>query len=286
MASSSTAVQAEAFPDGTKDYVPLRKKNYDIKKPHITDQPITVKNWYQHVNWLNTFFILVIPMCGLISSYWVPLRWQTAAFTVAYYFFAGLGITAGYHRLWAHTSYKATLPLRIFLAAGGSAAVQGSARWWSSGHRSHHRYTDTEKDPYSVRKGLLYSHIGWMVMKQNPRKIGRTDITDLNEDPVVVWQHKNYLKAVVTMALVVPTVICGYFWGDYLGGFVYAGILRIFFVQQATFCVNSLAHWLGDQPFDDRNSPRDHVITALVTLGEGYHKYVHNRIPHPLNIGN
>jgi stearoyl-CoA desaturase (delta-9 desaturase) len=47
-----------------------------------------------------------------------------------------------------------------------------------------------------------------------------------------------------------------------------------FFIQQATFCVNSLAHWLGDQPFDDRNSPRDHVITALVTLGEGYHKYV------------
>jgi stearoyl-CoA desaturase (delta-9 desaturase) len=52
-----------------------------------------------------------------------------------------------------------------------------------------------------------------------------------------------------------------------------------FFIQQATFCVNSLAHWLGDQPFDDRNSPRDHVITALVTLGEGYHKYVHIRVP-------
>ncbi|KAM5344529.1 hypothetical protein ACJ41O_013065 [Fusarium nematophilum] len=53
------------------------------------------------------------------------------------------------------------------------------------------------------------------------------------------------------------------------------GILRICFVQQATFCVNSLAHWLGDQPFDDRNSPRDHVITALVTLGEGYHNFHH-----------
>ncbi|KAG9626144.1 putative delta-9 desaturase, partial [Aureobasidium melanogenum] len=64
-------------------------------------------------------------------------------------------------------------------------------------------------------------------------------------------------------------------WGDYLGGFIYAGILRIFFVQQATFCVNSLAHWLGDQPFDDRNSPRDHVITAIVTLGEGYHNFHH-----------
>lgn len=56
-----------------------------------------------------------------------------------------------------------------------------------------------------------------------------------------------------------------------------------FFVQQATFCVNSLAHWLGDQPFDDRNSPRDHVITALVTLGEGYHKYVPTNRPRSQN---
>lgn len=39
--------------------------------------------------------------------------------------------------------------------------------------------------------------------------------------------------------------------------------------------MNSLAHWLGDQPFDDRNSPRDHVITAFVTLGEGYHNFHH-----------
>lgn len=182
---------------------------------------------------------------------------------------------AGYHRLWAHTSYKATLPLKIWLAAGGAAAVEGSARWWSRDHRAHHRYTDTDKDPYSVRKGLLYSHIGWMVMKQNPKRIGRTDITDLNEDPVVVFQHKHYIKCVITMALIVPTLICGFGWGDFAGGFIYGGILRIFFIQQATFCVNSLAHWLGDQPFDDRNSPRDHVITALVTLGEGYHNFHH-----------
>lgn len=197
----------------------------------------------------------------------------------------------GYHRLWAHTSYSATLPLRIFLAAVGGGAVEGSVRWWARDHRAHHRYTDTDKDPYSVRKGLLYSHFGWMIMKQNPRRIGRTDITDLNEDPVVVWQHKNYLKVVLFMGLVFPMLVCGLGWGDWRGGFVYAGILRIFFVQQATFCVNSLAHWLGDvgnsniigdlllilsqQPFDDRNSPRDHVVTAIVTLGEGYHNFHH-----------
>jgi len=275
MASSSTPVQAEAFPDGTTDFVPLRGKKYDLKKPHIADQPITLQDWHKHVNWLNVTLIIVVPLIGLVSSYWVPLQLKTAIFSVAYYYYAGLGITAGYHRLWAHTSYKATTPLKIFLAAAGAAAVEGSARWWSRDHRAHHRYTDTEKDPYSVRKGLLYSHIGWMVMKQNPKRIGRTDISDLNEDPVVVWQHTHYLKCVLIMALVFPTVFCGFMWGDWLGGFVYGGILRIFFIQQATFCVNSLAHWLGDQPFDDRNSPRDHVITAFVTLGEGYHNFHH-----------
>jgi stearoyl-CoA desaturase (delta-9 desaturase) len=117
--------------------------------------------------------------------------------------------------------------------------------------------------------------MGWMVIKQNPKRIGRSDISDLNEDPVVVWQHKHYIKSVLTMALIVPTLVCGLGWGDWFGGFVYAGILRTGFIQQATFCVNSLAHWLGEQPFDDRNSPRDHVITALVTLGEGYHNFHH-----------
>ena len=59
----------------------------------ITEQPITWANWYQHVNWLNTYFIIVVPMVGLISSYWVNLQFKTAIFAVAYYFFAGLGIS-------------------------------------------------------------------------------------------------------------------------------------------------------------------------------------------------
>jgi len=44
---------------------------------------------------------------------------------------------------------------------------------------------------------------------------------------------------------------------------------------QSTFCVNSLAHWLGETPFDDKHTPRDHVFTALVTIGEGYHNFHH-----------
>ncbi|KAI8394958.1 hypothetical protein FOFC_21671 [Fusarium oxysporum] len=126
---------------------------------------------------------------------------------------------------------------------------------------------------FSISTPVLESLL--MIFKRNPKHQGRTDITDLNEDPIVVWQHRNYFKCVILMALVMPTTVAGFGWGDWLGGFVYAGVLRTFFLQQATFCVNSLAHWLGEQPFDDRNSPRDHVVTAFVTLGEGYYNFHH-----------
>lgn len=36
-----------------------------------------------------------------------------------------------------------------------------------------------------------------------------------------------------------------------------------------------MAHYLGDTPFDDRNTPRDHFITAVLSLGEGYHNFHH-----------
>lgn len=64
-------------------------------KVHIADTPITARNWHKHVNWLNVFMIIGIPLYGCIQAYWVPLQLKTAIWAVAYYFFTGLGITAG-----------------------------------------------------------------------------------------------------------------------------------------------------------------------------------------------
>ncbi|KAJ5956648.1 Fatty acid desaturase type 1 core [Penicillium viridicatum] len=253
----------------------MAKTEPSAGKQHISEKPITLGNWYQHVNWINTTLILIVPVGGIVAAFYTQLRAITAAWAFIYYFWTGLGITAGYHRLWAHRSYEAGLPIRIFLACVGGGAVQGSIRWWGSKHRAHHRWTDTVKDPYSVMKGVWYSHFMWMVLNENPKTKGRTDISDLNEDPVVVWQHKNYGSVILFFGVLFPMLVAGLGWGDWKGGLVYAGILRFAFVQQATFCINSLAHWLGEQPFDDRNSPRDHAITALITLGEGYHNFHH-----------
>lgn len=98
-----------------------------------------------------------------------------------------------------------------------------------------------------MQKGVWYSHLMWMVLKQDPKNRGRTDISDLNEDPVVVWQHRYYGVFILVFGALFPMAVAGMGWGDWKGGLVYAGVIRFSFVQQATFCVNSLAHWLGDQ---------------------------------------
>ncbi|KAF1956488.1 hypothetical protein CC80DRAFT_492051 [Byssothecium circinans] len=244
-------------------------------KEHISTQPVTFQNWYKHINWLNTSVVVLVPTYGLLAVPYTPLYRPTLIWAIVYYFFTGFGITGGYHRLWSHRCFSARLPLRLFLAFVGAGAVQGSIRFWSSKHRAHHRWTDTKKDPYDALRGFFFSHLGWMVFNQDPKKIGRTDISDLDADPVVVWQHKHYGMMMMSAAWVFPMCVAGIFWGDWWGGLVYAGIVRACFVQQATFCVNSLAHWLGEQPFDDRRTPRDHFITALITLGEGYHNFHH-----------
>ncbi|CAG8455985.1 13530_t:CDS:10 [Dentiscutata erythropus] len=236
------------------------------KKWNIRDDPITWQNWYKHINWLHTPVLISTPIIAIYGFYTTKLQLYTAIWAIAYYFITGLGITAGYHRLWAHRAYKASRPFEIFLIFAASGAVEGSIRWWCRDHRSHHRWTDTDSDPYNAHKGLFYSHLGWMLLKQNPNTTGRADISDLSADPLIMLQSRYYGVFAIVMGFIFPTAVAGFY---------FATICRLVFVHHATFCVNSLAHYLGDTPFDDRHTPRDHFITAFFSLGEGYHNFHH-----------
>jgi stearoyl-CoA desaturase (delta-9 desaturase) len=72
-----------------------RPRAAETKKVHIADTQMTRQNWYKHVNWLNVVLILGVPLSGCIQAFWVPLQLKTAIWAVIYYFFTGLGITAG-----------------------------------------------------------------------------------------------------------------------------------------------------------------------------------------------
>lgn len=114
-----------------------------------------------------------------------------------------------------------------------------------------------------------------MLLRQNPKHVGRVDISDLDADRLIRFQHKYYVGFVLTFGFLLPMCVPGFGWGDWQGGFYFAAIARLVGVHHATFCVNSLAHYLGDTPFDDKHTPRDHFITAFMTLGEGYHNFHH-----------
>lgn len=227
------------------------------------------------VNWLHVTILIGIPIITLYGILTTPLQPKTLALAAITYFFAGFGITGGYHRLWSHKAWNCILPVKFIVLMGGAAALQGSARWWSRNHRAHHKFTDTTKDPYNVRKGFMWAHFGWMMYKQDPEEVGRANIDDLDADPLVMFQHKYYLYLALFFSIIMPTLVAGFGWGDFRGGYFYAALARIILVHHATFFVNSLAHYLGEQEYSDLHTAFDSQITAILTLGEGYHNYHH-----------
>ncbi|KAJ2252643.1 stearoyl-CoA 9-desaturase [Coemansia sp. RSA 454] len=248
----------------------IQRPTYKQDKQPVEDRPLL-----QRLHWVHIVLLATTPLLALYGIATTNVRSETLALMVAVYLISGLGITAGYHRLWAHTAYSATYPLQVFLALAGAAAVQGSIFWWARDHRVHHRYTDTFRDPYNALEGFWHSHIGWMLVKKDRRRLGYADTSDLKTDPLIRWQHKYYPLLVLIFSVAIPILIAGLGWGDWRGGFFYAAVLRMVLFHHATFCINSLAHTIGRHTYDNVQTARDSWITALVTMGEGYHNFHH-----------
>lgn len=225
---------------------------------------------------LNTAFVTFVHVMAVVALalYATVLGWSwaTAAMSLSLLFCTGVGITGGYHRLFAHRSYSASAPVRLFYLLFGAGAFQNSAINWSADHRRHHGKTDTDEDPYSIKHGFFWAHIGWVLAKG--RTIDTSNVADLWADPLVAFQHRHYAKLGALTGFALPTAL-GALWGDALGGLMLGGFCRLLFQYHATFSVNSIAHMVGGQPWSDGDSARDSVFTAIITLGEGYHNYHH-----------
>ena len=67
------------------------------------------------------------------------------------------------------------------------------------------------------------------------RRPGVADISDLSKNEVVRWQHRWYLTLLLIFGFGVPTAIPGLLWGDWKGGYFFAGAARLVFVHHVCF---------------------------------------------------
>lgn len=229
------------------------------------------------INWVNTAFLTLTPLAALaLTGVYIHnhgLHWMDGVIFFTMYILTGMGITAGYHRHFSHRAYDCHPAVRVFFLLFGGAAVQNSALRWCRDHRIHHKDVDREEDPYNIKKGFFWAHMGWVFYESNEDE-DFTVAPDLARDPLLQWQEKYYLPIVVLVGFVLPAA-AGALVGRPFAGFLFGGLLRTVVVQHLTFCINSLAHYVGNRPYSIDNTARDSWWLAFLTYGEGYHNYHH-----------
>lgn len=177
-------------------------------------------------------------------------------------------ITAGYHRYFAHRSYRLNRFWQFLMAFGGTTAVQKGPLWWAAHHRNHHRYSDTPLDVHSpTQKGFWWSHVGWILCD----KYAETDyerIRDFSKYPELVFLNKRDWIGPWALGLACY-LVAG--WSGLLIGFFLSTVL----LWHATFTVNSLAHVMGRRRYATEDTSRNSALIALITMGEGWHNNHH-----------
>ena len=230
------------------------------------------------INKTVAIFIFTVPIVGLLGLigliYFHALNWHTVLFSTIYAYLGALSITAGYHRLFSHQTYQAKPVVRFLFALIGASQFEGSVIEWSTDHRNHHRFNDTEKDPYSIKEGFWHAHMGWLV-HLDASKRDLSNVKDLTADPMLVFMDRHFVAIAILVGFIFPMLVAGLCWGDWIGGLLLGGALRIAINQQSTFCINSICHTFGKQKYSQEQTARDNWVTALITTGEGYHNYHH-----------
>jgi stearoyl-CoA desaturase (delta-9 desaturase) len=201
------------------------------------------------------------------------------------YLLTGHGLAIGFHRLFAHRSFRSARPLKIALAIAGSMAAEGSLFTWVAQHRRHHAYADSPGDPHSPwcygngigpqLRGLWHAHIGWF-FEANP-SLPQRWIPDLLADRDLQFVSRTAtLWALLSLA--VPTLLGWLITGTPAGALaslLWAGAVRIFVLHHVTWAVNSIGHMFGNRPFHTRDNSTNFAPLALLSFGDSWHNAHH-----------
>jgi stearoyl-CoA desaturase (delta-9 desaturase) len=218
------------------------------------------------VNRISSIPFVLVHLVPL-AIFWTGITWREVVLCAVLYATRMFFITAGYHRYFAHRTYKMNRFWQLAMALGGTTALQKGPLWWAALHRDHHRFADTPADIHSPLKGFWWSHVGWILCdKYSETRFDR--IRDFARFPELRWVNKQnwigpWSLGIATFLLFgVRGLVAGFFLSTVL-------------LWHGTFLVNSLAHVFGRRRYATHDSSRNSLLIALVTGGEGWHNNHH-----------
>jgi len=206
----------------------------------------------------------------LFAAYWFVGTPNVPGALLAW-FILQVGVFAGFHRYFAHRSYKTHPWFESVLAVLGCLANQGGLLWWVSEHRHHHRTADTDADFHSPRDGFWHSHMGWLLRDDIDDRIKWDLIPDLRR-PHLLWveRHDTAIKLAyaATLALLFGWSAILTYW-----------IVPVVLCWHTSLATNSFCHAFGSHraacPPKGSCAARNNALVALVNLGEGWHNNHH-----------
>jgi len=218
---------------------------------------------------LRTVPFILLHLAALAVICFVPITWTSAGLMVGFYFLRMFGITGGYHRYFAHRSYRTSRLFQFALAWIGCSAVQKGPLWWALNHRHHHRYSDEEDDPHSpVVRTIWWSHVGWVLSGQY-RKTNLEEIKDYS-----VFRELRILNKLHWLPGLVLGTLC--YLIDGMSGLGWGFVVGTVALYHATFLVNSACHIWGRRRYETSDRSKNNWWAALITMGEGWHNNHHH----------
>jgi len=226
--------------------------------------------WFQFV----PAMILGSTTIVLLAMGIIPLYYLWATF-VMWILVCGLGIAAGYHRVFSHRTHKLSNWKENIILFFAVFAGQGSSIFWVALHRgNHHPFSDQPKDIHSpVVHGKLHAFVGWyLTITERDPGISIKYAFDLVRKKNHMWFHKNYKKILYG----VPLLVAVFDWQLAMTGFVLVTMIGL--LQDNT--VNVYGHtkaWLSYRNFDTKDNSQNNPILGYITWGQAWHNNHHHK---------
>ena len=218
--------------------------------------------------WLVSLPFYLVHVAAVVGVAMVGWSWGGALLAVALYFVRMFGVTGGYHRYFAHRTYRTSRTFQLALAVLAQSSIQKGALWWAAHHRDHHKYSDTENDPHSFKNyGFWYSHVGWILSRET-EDTDYSKIADLARFPELRWLNTWHVVPAVALAVAL------YFVGGPTA-LVYGFFVSTSLLWHGTFTINSLSHMFGTRRYPTTDESKNNPILAFITMGEGWHNNHH-----------